>query len=209
YLTGLNFIKLKTTKERFEPTTSEYVRDLVRKKLVGTEVVIESPNEIALQVLVSYPELSVENALRRMVMITLSMLRDAISALIQRNSSLVDEVLRMDDEVDRFSFYVVRQLKTAAQDTSVISQIGLGSGRDIIGYRLVTKSVERAADHAVKIGNLSPADCLKGSLRSENLPPRSSRMLCFHSTGAATRLQKMFLNGWINSKHQNAKQSWR
>ncbi|MBS7622309.1 phosphate uptake regulator PhoU [Candidatus Bathyarchaeota archaeon] len=151
YLTGLNFIKLKTTRDRFEATTSEYVRDFVRKKLVGTEVVIESPSEIALQVLVSYPELSVENALRRMVIITLSMLRDAISALIQRNSSLADEVLRMDDEVDRFSFYVVRQLKTAAQDASIISQIGLGSGRDIIGYRLVTKSVERAADHAVKI----------------------------------------------------------
>jgi len=151
YLTGFNFIRLKTTEARFGSTQSDYIRDFVRKKLVGTEVVTESPSEIALQVLISYPELSVENALRRMVMITLSMLRDATSALVQKDNALAEDVLKMDDEVDRFGFYIVRQLKTAAQDRSIIPQVGLGSGRDIIGYRLVAKSVERAADHAAKI----------------------------------------------------------
>ncbi len=151
YLTGFNFIRLKAIRARFDTAQSDYARDFVRKKLVGTEVVTESPNEIALQVLISYPELSVENALRRMVIIALSMLRDAISALVENKPALADEVLKMDDEVDRFGFYIVRQLKTAVQNRSAIQQVGLGSGRDIIGYRLVTKSVERSADHAVLI----------------------------------------------------------
>ena len=136
---------------RFGSAQSDFIRDFARRNLVGTEVVTESPNEIELQVLISYPELSVENALRRMVTITLSMLRDAISALAKKDETVAAEVVNMDDEVDRFGFYLVRQLKTAAQGRVAVRQIGLGSGRDIIGYRLVAKSVERAADHAAKI----------------------------------------------------------
>jgi len=154
YLMGFNFIKIKTSKERFGSEQTDNIRDFVRSKLVGTEVVTESPNEIALQVLISYPELSVENALRRMVIITLSMVKDATTAFIKMDKELAQEIMKMDDEVDRFGFYIVRQLKTAAQDRSVISQIGLTTGRDIIGYRLVGKSVERTADHAAKIASI-------------------------------------------------------
>jgi len=151
YLNGFNFIRIKTTEARLGSAQSTFIRDFARRNLVGTEVVTESPNEIELQVLISYPELSVENALRRMVTITLSMLRDAISALAKKDETVAAEVVNMDDEVDRFGFYLVRQLKTAAQGRVAVRQIGLGSGRDIIGYRLVAKSVERAADHAAKI----------------------------------------------------------
>jgi phosphate uptake regulator len=154
YLMGFNFIKLKTSKERFGSAQTDKIRDFVRSKLVGTEVVTESPNEIALQVLISYPELTVENALRRMVIITLSMVSDATTAFIKMDKELAQEILKMDDEVDRFGFYIVRQLKTAARDRSVIKQIGLTTGRDIIGYRLVGKSVERTADHAAKIASI-------------------------------------------------------
>ena len=151
YLTGFNYIRIKTTEARFGLAQSDFIRDFARRNLVGTEVVTESPKEVELQVLISYPELSVENALRRMVTITLSMLRDAISALAKKDETVAAEVVNMDDEVDRFGFYLVRQLKTAVQGRVAVRQIGLGSGRDIIGYRLVAKSVERAADHAAKI----------------------------------------------------------
>lgn len=151
---GFNFIRLKTSKERFGSEQTDNIRDFVRSKLVGTEVVTESPNEIALQVLISYPELSVENALRRMVIITLSMVKDAVTTFIKMDKELAQEILKMDDEVDRFGFYIVRQLKTASQDRSIIPHIGLTTGRDIIGYRLVGKSVERTADHAAKIATI-------------------------------------------------------
>jgi phosphate uptake regulator len=151
YLIGFTVIRMKTPQNRFEAVHSDYVKEFVRRKLVGTEVVFESPNEITLQVLISYPELSIDSALRRMVTVTVAMLRDAVSALATGETTLAGEVLKMEDEVDRFGFYIVRQLKMASQDLSVMKQLGLNSGRDIIGYRLVTKSVERAADHAVKI----------------------------------------------------------
>jgi len=151
YLVGYSIIRLRSTEGRLPSSVRDVIRDTVRKKLVGTEIVTESPEELTLQVLLSYPELSVEDALRRMVIIASSMQKDSMQALKEGNVALADEVVKMDDEVDRFSFYVVRQIKTAVQDARIMKEVCLYSPRECLGYRLVVKSVERAADHAVKI----------------------------------------------------------
>ncbi|MDH7564812.1 MAG: PhoU domain-containing protein, partial [Candidatus Bathyarchaeota archaeon] len=67
------------------------------------------------------------------------------------NKELAKDVVALDDEVDRFSLYVIRQLKAAVQSEIVLRDIGLFTPRDCLGYRLIVKSVERIADHAVKI----------------------------------------------------------
>jgi len=151
YLVGYNVIRLRSTEGRLLSSVRDAIRDTVRKKLVGTEIVTESPEELTLQVLLSYPELSVEDALRRMVIIASSMQKDSVQALKEGNTALAEEVIKMDDEVDRFSFYIVRQIKTAVQNTRIMKEICLYSPRECLGYRLIVKSVERAADHAVKI----------------------------------------------------------
>jgi len=118
-----------------------------------------------LQVLLSYPELSIQSALRRMGIITASMHRDAIAALKTLDHPLAQSVVTTDNEVDRFTLYIVRQLKTAVQNPRIIKEIGLSTARDCLGYRLVTKSVERTADHAVSIAeNILP---LKRRLNNE------------------------------------------
>jgi phosphate uptake regulator len=77
--------------------------------------------------------------------------RDAITALRQCDHQLAKAVVTTDNEVDRFNLYVIRQLKMAIQTPRIIKEIGLTTPRDCLGYRLVTKSVERTADHAVSI----------------------------------------------------------
>ena len=86
-----------------------------------------------------------------MSIITASMHRDAITAMKELNYIQAKEVETTDNEVDRFNLYIVRQLKTAIQNPRIIKEIGLRNARDCLGYRLVTKSVERAADHAANI----------------------------------------------------------
>jgi phosphate uptake regulator len=151
FLVGYNFIKVRTKEERVSTMQRNAIKELTRKKLVGTEIVAETPSEIKLQILVSYPELSVENALRRMCMIATSMHNDAIQALKNMEKKLAEEVIQLDDEVDRFSFYVIRQLKAAVQNGKILRDIGLSSPRDCLGYRVIVKFVERIADHAVRI----------------------------------------------------------
>jgi len=151
YLTNLSTIVLKSKGSRMSPKIRDAVRELVRTKLVGTEIVSESSAETVLQVLLSYPELSAENALRRMITIADQMHRDSIMALCEGKHDLATQVLKSDDEVDRFGFYVVRLMKQAVEDTQLMREIGLKSPRDCLGYRLIAKSVERIGDHAVRI----------------------------------------------------------
>jgi phosphate uptake regulator len=151
YLVGYNFIRIKTKDERITSLQRNSIKDLTRKKLVGTEIISDSPNEMRLQILLSYPELSVESALRRMCLIAASMHEDAMHALKDLNKELAKDVIALDDEVDRFSLYIIRQLKAAVQNEKILKDIGLSNPRDCLGYRVIGKSVERIADHAVKI----------------------------------------------------------
>lgn len=151
YLTGLNTIVLKSTGSSMSAEIRDTMRELVRTKLVGTEIVSESSTEMALQVLLSYPELSAESALRRMVTIADQMHKDSVTALCEGKHDLAAQVLKSDDEVDRFGFYIVRLLKQGVEDPRLMKEIGLNSPRDCLGYRLITKSVERIADHSARI----------------------------------------------------------
>lgn len=152
YLVGYNMIRIKAENQKqLTPKQRHDVKDFSRHMLVGTEIVTDTPQELALQVLLSYPELSVQSALRRMSIIAASMHRDAITALKELDHLQAKEVTNTDNEVDRFNLYIVRQLKTAIQNPRIIKEIGLQNARDCLGYRLVTKSVERTADHAANI----------------------------------------------------------
>ncbi|MDW8022195.1 MAG: PhoU domain-containing protein [Nitrososphaerota archaeon] len=157
YLVGYNIIAVRTRDERIDVSQRNSIKELVRKKLVGTEIISETSNEIKLQVLLSYPELSVENALRRMCLIAASMHDDAVQALKNLDKKLAQEVIQLDDEVDRFSLYIIRQLKAAVQNETILRDIGLSSPRDCLGYRVIVKFVERIADHATKIAEQSLA----------------------------------------------------
>ncbi|MGD2200379.1 MAG: PhoU domain-containing protein [Candidatus Bathyarchaeota archaeon] len=151
YLIGFNVIQLRDTRKRIDSAQRFAVKDFVRKKLVGTEILSDLPKELTLQVLLSRSELSVGDALRRMSVIAASMHRDAMGALTSDDAQLAREVVGMDDEVDRFGLYIIRLLKAAAVDPLAIKEIGLSTPRETLGYRLITKSVERMADHAVNI----------------------------------------------------------
>ncbi|MCX8204407.1 MAG: AbrB/MazE/SpoVT family DNA-binding domain-containing protein [Candidatus Nezhaarchaeota archaeon] len=151
YLLGYRIINVRAGDGHISAMQRNAIRELVRRKLVGTEIISESPGEIKLQTLISYPELSVESALRRVCLIAASMHDYATQALIGFDKRLAKEVIDLDDEVDRFSIYIIRQLKAAVQNERILHDIGLSQPRDCLGYRVIVKFVERVADHAAKI----------------------------------------------------------
>lgn len=157
YLVGYNIIQVMDPDGRIESAQRLAIKDFTRRKLVGTEILSDLPDELTLQVLLSYAELSVKDALRRMGIIAASMHREALLAVGVDDSTLAREVIAMDDEVDRFSLYIIRLLKVAVSDSLVLRESGLRSPRECLGYRLITKSVERMADHAVNIATNSLA----------------------------------------------------
>ena len=153
YLSGYNIIHLKIKSGRMNPALREAVREVVRRNLVGTEMISDASDNITLQVLLSLPELSINTAIRRMYLIASSMHKDALSALAELNCELAREVIRSDDEVDRFSLYVFRNLVMAMQNGRVLREMGLKNPSDGLSYRVAAKSIERIADHAYNIAD--------------------------------------------------------
>jgi phosphate uptake regulator len=152
YLQGYNIIHIRAKDQKEVLSTQRNaVKTFARNMLVGTEIVIDTSKELTLQVLLSYPELSVPSALRRMSIITASMHKDAITALKNIDYQLASDVRATDYEVNRFHLYIIRQLKMAIQNPRIITEIGLKQPKDCLGYRLITKMVERTADHATNI----------------------------------------------------------
>ncbi len=153
YLAGYNIIHLKLKTGRINPALRDAVREVVRRNLVGTEMIADASDNITLQVLLSLPELSVNTAIRRMYLIASSMHKDAMSALSELNYELAKEVIKSDDEVDRFSLYVLRNLVMATQNGRVLREVGLKNPSDCLSYRVAVKSIERVADHACGIAD--------------------------------------------------------
>ncbi|MEK6870535.1 MAG: phosphate uptake regulator PhoU, partial [Thermoproteota archaeon] len=151
YFLGYKTINIKPKTGRLSPNQRNTVKEAVKRMLMGSEIISDSSSGITVQVLVNLLELSVDGAFKRMIHLAKSMSKDAILAMRENNLELAQEVINTDDEVDRFGFYIIRQLKIAIQNEHMLKEMGFRNARDCLGYRLVVKNIERTGDHAAFI----------------------------------------------------------
>ena len=152
YLAGYNSLHLSAQSQQTLPLKlRNHLKSFARNYLVGTEIVIDTPNDLTLQVLLNYPQLTVQNALSRMAIIASSMHKEAMASLRQLDYVAAKAIIQTDREVNRFGLYIVRLLKIAVSNPRIVKDIGLSNQKECLGYRLIAKSVERTADHATKI----------------------------------------------------------
>lgn len=149
YLAGYDIIKINSGK--YDASLRASLREGIRRKLVGVEIIEESSTGMLTQCLSGYIDLPLKKAVERMSIIAAGMITDSVAVLQSGKKDMSEEVIQRDDEVDRFYHFILRQLNIAVRDRSVIQEIGLNSARDCLGYRLAVKSVERVADHAASI----------------------------------------------------------
>jgi len=151
YFLGFKTINVKPKLGRLKPSQRFAVKDAVKRVLMGTEIIADSTDGITIQVMINLFELSIDGAFKRMLLIAKSMQNDALLALEEANFDLANEVINSDDEVDRFSFYIIRQLKIAIQNEHMLKDMGFENARSCLGYRVIVKNIERVGDHAVGI----------------------------------------------------------
>ena len=151
YFLGFKTIKVKSKNGRLSSPQRNTVKEAVKRMLMGSEIIADSSVEITVQVLVNLLELSVDGAFKRMIHLAKSMSSDAILAVKENNLELAQEVINTDDEVDRFGFYIIRQLKIAIQNEHMLKEMGFRNARNCLGYRLIVKNIERTGDHAAFI----------------------------------------------------------
>jgi phosphate uptake regulator len=147
YVSGFEVIRLEST--RISTDQRRAIREGVQG-LVGVEVLEETADSVVIQDLLDSSELSIENAVTRMRLISRSMLEDAVRALAENDDDLARDVIERDDDVDRLWFAVARIFRTTLRSPLAAEELGIPR-ENCFDYHASARQLERIADHAAKI----------------------------------------------------------
>ncbi len=95
YVAGYSTIEIRSKSGNLPSTIRDTIRDVARGKLVGTELVTESAQSATLQVLLSYPQLLVPDAMRRMLSILNAMQQDSMQSFSRLDKDLANQVVKI------------------------------------------------------------------------------------------------------------------
>ncbi len=171
YQAGFDIIKLKLTTKA--PVLKPAIKDTVRRRLMGMEILSESANEMLMQCFTQHMEFPILQALIRSADIASSMCEDAVNAFLGKNGQLASEVIQRDDEVDRLFHYIIRQLNVILDRPGSVEDSGVKVLNECLSFSAIAKSVERVGDHASSIAQVSME---LGEEPSENLASEISSM---------------------------------
>ena len=151
YVSGFDVIRLESA--RITADQRRTIREAVQG-LVGVEVLEETAESVVMQDLMDSSELSIRNAVTRMRLIARSMLKDAVTALVENDDDLAMDVVQRDDDVDRLWFAVARIFRGTLRSPLAAEELGVP--REVcFDYHATARQLERIADHATKIANLA------------------------------------------------------
>jgi phosphate uptake regulator len=151
YVSGFDVISLEA--DRVTTSQRRSIRDATGN-IVGLEVLEETSDRVVLQDLLDSSELSINNAITRMRLIATSMLEDAVTALVENDSDLARDVIERDSDVDRLWYLVSRIFRATLRSPTAAEELGLP--REVcFDYHSSARQLERIADHAAKIAQVS------------------------------------------------------
>ncbi len=147
YVSGFDVIRLEAG--RITTDQRRAIREAVQG-LVGVEVLEETNDSVVIQDLLDSSELSIHNAVTRMRLIARSMLEDAVTALVEDDDDLAQDVIERDEDVDRLWYAVARIFRTTLRSPLAAEEIGV-SREECFDLHASARQLERVADHAAKI----------------------------------------------------------
>ena len=147
YLNGYSSIKV-LSKKIFSVAQRKAIRNIVR--MLYMRIMESDSKSMYIQTLIDETKASLELTIHRMHLISHSMGRDALNSLKNQDVMLAKSVFSLDDDVDHFSYLLLRLLRDAAQDSILASQLNIDP-IDCMDYQTLVYRVEHAADHSANI----------------------------------------------------------
>lgn len=144
YIVGCNTIRVRS-REEISPGQLQEIHEAVRG-LTGLTIVNQGPRFVSIENFVEPTRFPIDGLLRRLHYLTSRMEKLALGVLAGEAAGHIDEVARMEVEVDRLYWLVVRQLLLAAQNRSVAAKIGVTEPRHLLGNRVVAVTLENVGD---------------------------------------------------------------
>ena len=105
---------------------------------------------IYMQTLTDESKALLEQAIQRMHLISQSMCEDAFSALKSGDLELAKAVFSLDDDVDHFTFFILRLLRSAAQNPALANELRVDP-LDCMDHQTLVYRMEQAADYAADV----------------------------------------------------------
>ncbi|MEM2210915.1 MAG: PhoU domain-containing protein [Nitrososphaerales archaeon] len=146
YIIGYDTIQIVSKRD----LSSEHLEEIrnVTQRLTGLSVVEQTLNQVLMQSFLDPTRFSVEGLLKRIYIITSSMQKAAIRAFKERKLELANEVIYMENEVDKIYWLVVRQLLLVAKNREIGKKIGVEGPLSILGNRVIAKVLEKIGDYS-------------------------------------------------------------
>jgi len=136
--------------DRMSSEHIEEVRGIIRK-LIGLGIVEETPDRITLQCSVDPRKFNLDMLLRRLSVISLTIVKEAVQALGDSNKSLAQDAINREDEADMMCLLAMRLLISAQRKREVAEEIGLTDPLHILYFGLMLRYLELVADYAEEI----------------------------------------------------------
>jgi phosphate uptake regulator len=148
YIGGYTVIRLQS-RGRLPPFVRSVVRDFTQMT-IGQEVSEETEASITVKDLLNPSEMPLERTIRRMAVIVRSMHDDGLSVLLSGNSSLVGDVVKRDNDVDRLHWLVARQFNLVLSDPNLARDMKMTLPM-AANYFVLSRVIERIGDHGVRV----------------------------------------------------------
>ncbi len=148
YIMGYSIIKIKSSK-KFQHQMRSTIDSFINIAM-GPEIIEETSNTILIKDLLDPKEMPFEKTIKRMYILAQNMHEDAVRALENGNKKLAEQVINRDDQIDRLNWLVERQAHIVLRDIILCQKMSI-TLEDASNYQLISRFLERIADHAVKI----------------------------------------------------------
>lgn len=155
YIANFDTLIVKTT-GYMKQDIREEIKNFARL-VMGVEIFEESSNSIVLQNVLDSASFPLAKAIRRMSMNVSAMIKDVIKGIKENDLDLLDTVSHRDDDVDRYQWYIYREVRRKSTEDS-----------NNIFYLILSRILERVADHSVNLCRIWKTR-LNGDISAETL----------------------------------------
>ena len=147
YMNGYHVIRLRSA-TIFSVEQQKAIRNVM--STLYMRIIEATSSSTVLQTLMDESLASVTSGIERMYIITSSMCQDLLKAMREWDEELAKSVISLEDDIDQFSYFLLRLLRSAAVDPSLAKRLDLNM-LDCLDYQTLIKRIEHIADQITSI----------------------------------------------------------
>jgi phosphate uptake regulator len=196
YITGYNIIRVTICNaNRLDPMVTMISRKF-KQDVIGLEIIEERHESIVMKDLLNPQEMRFNVLVDRISSLVETQLEDALLAIEQRDSGISDKVISTDADVNRIHWLILRQYSILLSNVTISEKLDKTEKKDA-NFSLISRSIERIGDHAVRIAS-NNLELVKTDLSPEGIE------LVIKAGRSAIKIFKGTISAFVNDDMYSA-----